>query len=256
MAVGLPHTSLLFDSFKGPIRQPTGPFAINGGFRNKSATGVSQQTRRLKVSAHNTKAVCELSEAKAVHLAQRGDAGAFERLYRLHSARVYALCRRMLKNAEEAEDLSQEVFLCVFRRIRTFRGDSAFSTWLHRVTVNTVLMRLREKKTRTSSVAEWGTHGDPDERTRPELGAPDQRLEGYADRATLERAIEKLPPGCKMMFELYDVHGYAHREIAKIAGCSVGNAKSQLHKARLRLRQLLADYRGGGQAEAISALPG
>lgn len=191
----------------------------------------------------NTGKACELSEVKAIQLAQRGDAGAFERLYRLHSARVYALCRRMLKNAEEAEDMTQEVFLCVFRKIQSFRGDSAFSTWLHRVTVNTVLMRLRGRKTQITPFGDNAGHADPNERKRPEPGAPDQRLEGYADRATLERAIEQLPAGCKLMFELYDVHGYAHREIAEIAGCSVGNAKSQLHKARLRLRQLLHEYR-------------
>ncbi|HYL87018.1 MAG TPA: RNA polymerase sigma factor [Candidatus Angelobacter sp.] len=191
----------------------------------------------------------ELSEANAIRLAQRGNPRAFERLYQLHSARVYALCVRMLKNAEEAEDLTQEVFLCVFRKIQSFRGNSAFSTWLHRVTVNIVLMRLRCKKPVNASIAANGEYEDDKGRKRAELGAPDQGLEGYADRATLEKAIEQLPPGCKLMFVLYDVQGYAHREIAKIAGCSVGNAKSQLHKARMRLRQLLRQNRNGGAAE-------
>lgn len=203
----------------------------------------------------NSVQVHELSEAEAIRLVQHGHAGAFERLYQLHSARVYALCRRMLKNAEEAEDVTQEVFLSVFRKIQSFRGNSAFSTWLHRVTVNAVLMRLRGKKTRNSSITETDPYGDPTARTPPELGAPDRRLEGYADRATLERAIEQLPPGCKMMFELYDVHGYAHREIAKIAGCSVGNAKSQLHKARLRLRQLLREYRADSDTASMPIVP-
>ena len=180
----------------------------------------------------------ELTEAKAIRLAQRGDAGAFERLYRLHSARVFSLCLRMLRNHDEAEDSTQEVFLCVFRKIQGFRGESAFSTWLHRVTVNTVLMRLRGTKAeraRLSETAETDEAGN----SRRELGGPDLRLEGSIDRVTLEKAIDRLSPRCKLMFVLYDIQGYAHREIAKIAGCSVGNTKSQLHKARTKLRQLL-----------------
>lgn len=198
-------------------------------------------------------AECELPEGRAIRLAQRGDANAFERLYRLHSARVYALCRRMLKNAEEAEDLTQEVFLTVFRKINSFRGDSAFSTWLHRVAVNTVLMRLRGKQTMIAAFAESGGYDEEGREMRKEVGSPDRHLEGYVDRATLERAIDQLPPGCRLMFQLYDVQGYAHREIAKIAGCSVGNAKSQLHKARMRLRQILRAPENGSASEKSSA---
>src|SRR5207253_11270492 len=102
--------------------------------------------RRYAVHCQRTTEHCELPESKVIRMAQRGDEGAFERLYRLHSARVYALCMRMLRNPDEAEDSTQEVFLHVFRKIQGFRGASAFSTWLHRVAVNTVLMRIRGSK--------------------------------------------------------------------------------------------------------------
>lgn len=183
--------------------------------------------------------LCELPEAKVIRMAQRGDEGAFERLYRLHSARVYALCMRMLRNPDEAEDSTQEVFLHVFRKIQGFRGASAFSTWLHRVAVNTVLMRIRGSKQAKAALVE-NTDGNEETGTpRRELGAPDLHLEGYIDRVAIENAIKQLPPRCKLMFVLYDIQGYAHSEIAKLLGCSVGNAKSQLHKARVRLRKLL-----------------
>ncbi len=191
----------------------------------------------------------ELPEAQAIRLAQRGDAGAFERLYQLHSGRVFALCMGMLKNPIEAEDSTQEVFLHVFRKIHLFRGDAAFSTWLHRVAINTVLMRLRRKAPANASLQEVTEYGEERGVSGRELGGPDLRLEGYVDREALEKAIAQLPPRCKLMFVLYDIQGYAHGEIAKIAGCSVGNAKSQLHKARTRLRALLRKDTGGGEAE-------
>jgi RNA polymerase sigma-70 factor, ECF subfamily len=191
----------------------------------------------------------ELPEAKAIRLAQRGDAGAFEFLYQLHSRRVFALCMRMQKNPIEAEDSTQEVFLHVFRKIRLFRGDAAFSTWLHRVAINTVLMRLRRKTVAKTSLEEITENNEERGVSGQELGGPDLRLEGYVDREALEKAIAQLPPRCKLMFVLYDIQGYAHSEIAKIAGCSVGNAKSQLHKARTRLRTLLRNNAGGGEAE-------
>ncbi len=191
----------------------------------------------------------ELPEAKAIRLAQRGDAGAFELLYQLHSGRVFALCMRMLKNPTEAEDSTQEVFLHVFRKIHLFRGDAAFSTWLHRVAINTVLMHLRRKTVAKTSLEEITENDEERGLSGRELGGPDLRLEGYVDREALEKAIAQLPPRCKLMFVLYDIQGYAHGEIAKIAGCSVGNAKSQLHKARTRLRALLRKDTGGGEAE-------
>lgn len=207
---------------------------------------------------HRQRTTCEWPESKVIRLAQRGDEGAFERLYRLHSARVYALCMRMLRDADEAEDSTQEVFLHVYRKIQGFRGASAFSTWLHRVAVNTVLMRIRGSKMAKAALVD-NAEGSNEESGIPrrELGAPDLRLEGYMDRVAIENAIRQLPPRCKLMFVLYDIQGYAHGEIAKLLGCSVGNAKSQLHKARVRLRKLLRpDTSHDEHAKSASGLPG
>jgi RNA polymerase sigma-70 factor (ECF subfamily) len=181
----------------------------------------------------------ELPEAEAIRLAQQGDPGAFERIYQLHSRRIYSLCLRMVSNTAEAEDLTQEAFLQLFRKIATFRGESAFSTWLHRLAVNVVLMRLRKKKVPESSLEEVT---EPDEESggpRRDFGGPDLRLSGSIDRVNLQRAIEELPPGYKQVFVLHDMQGYEHNEIADIMDCSIGNSKSQLHKARMRLRELL-----------------
>jgi RNA polymerase sigma factor (sigma-70 family) len=136
-----------------------------------------------------------VTEAEAIRLAQAGDAAAFEFLYQLHGRRVYALCLRMVNNPSDAEDLMQEAFLQLFRKIGTFRGESAFSTWLHRMTVNVVLMRLRKKSLPVASLEETT---EPDEETggpRKDIGGPDLRLSGAVDRVNLERSIEKLPPG-------------------------------------------------------------
>ncbi len=182
-----------------------------------------------------------MTEAEAIRLAQLGDAVAFEFLYGLHSRRVYALCLRMVGNPTDSEDLAQEAFLQLFRKIGTFRGESAFSTWLHRMTVNVVLMRLRKKSLPVTSLEETT---EPDEETggpRKDIGAPDLRLSGAVDRVNIERCIGHLPPGYRTVFVLHDVQGYEHNEIAKIMECSVGNSKSQLHKARTRLRLLLQE---------------
>jgi RNA polymerase sigma-70 factor (ECF subfamily) len=181
-----------------------------------------------------------LTEAEAIRLAQGGDAAAFEFLYELHSRRVYALCLRMVSNPSDAEDLMQEAFLQLFRKIATFRGESAFSTWLHRMTVNVVLMRLRKKALPVSSLEE-STEPDEEGGPRKDVGAPDLRLSGAVDRVNLERSVDKLPPGYRTVFVLHDVQGYEHNEIAGIMGCSVGNSKSQLHKARTKLRDLLQE---------------
>lgn len=181
----------------------------------------------------------ELPEPEAIRLAQQGDAAAFERIYRLHSRRVYSLCLRMVGNTTEAEDLTQEAFLQLFRKISTFRGESAFSTWLHRLAVNVVLMKLRKKSGTETSLEEVT---EPDEESggpRRDFGTPDLRLVGSIDRVNLQRAVDRLPPGYKSVFVLHDVQGYEHNEIAEIMGCSIGNSKSQLHKARMRLRELL-----------------
>ncbi|HEV2388826.1 MAG TPA: sigma-70 family RNA polymerase sigma factor [Candidatus Acidoferrales bacterium] len=183
----------------------------------------------------------ELSEAEAIRLAQHGDAGAFEHLYRLHGRRVYSLCLRMVSNAAEAEDLAQEAFLQLFRKIQTFRGESAFSTWLHRLTVNVVLMRLRRKNVVEASLDELAEQDEESGGPPREIGTPDLKLTGSVDRVNLERAVAHLPHGYRTVFLLHDVEGYEHNEIAEMMGCSIGNSKSQLHKARTRLRELLRE---------------
>jgi len=184
----------------------------------------------------------DLTEEETVQLAQQGNAVAFEQLYRRYSPRVYALCLRIVKNTSEAEDLTQEAFLLLFRKIHTFRGEARFSTWLHRLATNVVLMRLRKRRHLEVSI-DANNPEDSDEESGPlmEHGGPDLRLSGVLDRVNLSRDIEQLPGGYKEMFILHDVEGYEHHEIAKILGCSVGNSKSQLYKARLRLRELLQE---------------
>jgi RNA polymerase sigma-70 factor (ECF subfamily) len=143
----------------------------------------------------------------------------------------------MTANTAAAEDLTQEAFLQLFRKIGTFRGESAFSTWLHRMAVNVVLMQLRKKGLAIVPLEE--TLDSEEESAKKEPGADDLRLAGSIDRLQLENAIEELPPGYKKIFLLHDVEGYEHNEIAEMVGCSIGNSKSQLHKARMRLRELL-----------------
>jgi RNA polymerase sigma-70 factor (ECF subfamily) len=147
----------------------------------------------------------------------------------------------MAGNPTEAEDLTQEAFLQLFRKIHSFRGESRFSTWLHRLTVNIVLMRLRKKRHPEVSLDATTEPGEEDSRPLIELGGPDLRLSGMLDHVNLSKAVEQLPDGYKAMFILHDVEGYEHNEIAEILGCSVGNSKSQLFKARVQLRKLLQE---------------
>jgi RNA polymerase sigma-70 factor (ECF subfamily) len=183
----------------------------------------------------------DLNEAEAIERAKQGDAEAFETMYDLHRRRVYSLCLRMTANTAEAEDLTQEAFLQLFRKIGTFRGESAFSTWLHRMAVNVVLMRLRKKGLPLVPLED--TVETEEEGPKKELGAPDAVLAGSVDRMELQRAVEALPPGYRSIFVLHDVEGYEHNEIASLVGCSIGNSKSQLHKARMKLRELLKTSR-------------
>ena len=197
----------------------------------------------------------KLSEAEVIRKARNGDPSAFERLYRLHSQRVYAICLRMAGNADDAEDLTQEAFLLLFRKIHTFRGESAFSTWLHRLAVNTVLMRFRKK---TPPMVSIEAAPDPDDETVSpsiDIGKPDLLQEGTIDRINLERCIRQLPAGYRTIFVLHDIQGFEHHEIAGMLGRSVGVSKSQLHRARMRLRELLhEDQRGKAREERMSAL--
>jgi RNA polymerase sigma-70 factor (ECF subfamily) len=172
-----------------------------------------------------------------VQRAQRGDEEAFAALFHSHRNRVYSVCLRMTSNVAEAEDLTQDAFLQVFRTIGNFRGDSAFSTWLHRVAVNTVLMKRRRKSPAMFSLDEPVSPDSPSQRL--ELGKNDPDLTGAIDRISLLRAIQGLPPGCKQIFGLHAVQGYQHDEIAELLDCTVGNSKSQLHKAKRKMRTLL-----------------
>ena len=183
--------------------------------------------------------------------AQKGDEEAFTALFEAHKRRVYSLCLRMTGNTAEAEDLAQEAFLQLFRKISTFRGESAFSTWLHRLTVNVVLMHLRKKGLQQVSLDEPDT--SQDEPVKRDYGDDDRRLVGSIDRIGLQNAIAELPPGYRTVFVLHDVEGYEHNEIAEIMHCSVGNSKSQLHKARMKLRERLRqDRHSESAADSLS----
>ena len=179
-----------------------------------------------------------LRDAELIARAQNGEESAFEALFHAYKRRIYLLCLRMIGNAAEAEELMQEAFLQLFRKIKTFRGEAAFSTWLHRVAMNISLMRLRKRKLKNISMEDGDDH-DKEDRPERQYGSADLSLKGLVDRVSLEVAIAKLPQGYKRVFELHDVLGYEHNEIAEMLGFSVGNSKSQLHKARLRLRKLL-----------------
>jgi RNA polymerase sigma-70 factor (ECF subfamily) len=209
---------------------------------NRDARPNTECIMRKSAPPASPVACATLNEAQVIERAQAGDPAVFEDLYRQHSRRVYALCLRMVKDTTEAEDLTQETFMLVFRKLHTFRGESAFSTWLHRLTVNLVLMRLRKKSLPVVSIE---APADPDdETTLPsslELGAPDLVLEGAIDRIILQRCIAHLPMGFRKVFVLHDIRGYRHREIANLLGHSVGASKSQLHKARRRLRESLQE---------------
>jgi len=183
-----------------------------------------------------------ISEAEAIDKAKAGDAECFSLLYGLHKRRVYSLTLRMTGNTAEAEDLTQEAFLQLYRKISTFRGESAFSTWLHRLAVNVVLMHLRKKGLPEVSLEET-MEPQQEDGPKKDIGARDNVLAGSIDRVNLERAIESLPPGYRIIFVLHDIEGYEHNEIAEMMGCSIGNSKSQLHKARMKLRDLLKTSR-------------
>src|SRR6185369_14724593 len=163
-----------------------------------------------------------------------GSLEAFEQIYRRHHKRVFSLCLRMVKNVSDAEDLSQEVFIQLFRKLHTFRGESSFTTWLHRLTVNQVLMHLRKPLVKAEKTSEDGTIP-----VRIVSGTENPLRMSQIDRIALNEAIDQLSPGYRMVFILHDLEGYEHEQIGKILGCAIGTSKSQLHKARLRLRQLL-----------------
>ena len=186
---------------------------------------------RMPVTVDRLEPTSDLELARA---AAAGDSVAFERLYEQHHRRVYSLCLRMLGNSTHAEDLTQEVFLQVYRKLASFRGDSAFTTWLHRLTVNQVLMHFRRRGVKLEHTSEEG-----DFTNVVDTPLQSTRRISMVDRLALEKAISQLPPGYRTVFVLHDVEGYEHNEISGLLDVSIGTSKSQLHKARMRLRELL-----------------
>jgi RNA polymerase sigma-70 factor (ECF subfamily) len=231
------------------------PVTANARFRNVAVASLPrpapEKRRSFRLDRHpgtecnapkptppvSPNATDQLNEGEAIQRAQAGDPAMYEYLYRLHSRRVYALCLRMVGDTAEAEDLTQEAFLLLFRKIHTFRGESAFSTWLHRLAVNLVLMRLRKKSLPVVSIE---AIPDPDHESAPpislQLGASDLVLEGVIDRINLERCIQQLPAGFRKVFVLHDIQGYRHREIANLLGRSV----RELQRNKTRDKRLVA----------------
>jgi RNA polymerase sigma-70 factor, ECF subfamily len=162
------------------------------------------------------------------------DRQAFAELYLKHHRRVYAICLRMTQNPSESEDLTQEVFIHLFRTIGSFRGESAFTTWLHRLTVNHVLMHFRKRKVRPEL-----TTGNGEMPVQVVAGTGDPTRMRIVDRILLSEVIAKLPDGYREAIILHDIEGLQHSEIAEMRGRSVGTSKSQLHKGRAMLRALM-----------------
>ncbi len=198
----------------------------NGEILSANATVVKPQIQ--------TAVAIDAPDLDLCRLAADGNIAAFELLYERYHRRTYSLCLRMLSSPTEAEDLTQEVFIQLFRKISSFRGDSAFSTWLHRLTVNQVLMHFRRRSVKNEKVSE---DGEIPEQTV--IGSANPNKMQVVDRIALRNAIAELPKGYKSVFILHDVEGYEHEEVARQLGISVGTSKSQLHKARLKLRGLL-----------------
>ena len=173
----------------------------------------------------------EAQARRLVARAQAGDAAAFEQLYRLNVGRIFATCRRLCRDESEAEELTQESFVRAYERLSLFRGDSAFSSWLHRLAVNVVLGKWRGQNRYRQRVLPL----EDFEGFEPE-GPPSG---GGAAAIDLERAIAGLPKGARTVFVLYDIEGYQHEEIAEATGLAVGTSKAQLHRARRLLREAL-----------------
>ena len=181
----------------------------------------------------------ELAPATDYELAQaagRGDMQAFAVLYEKYNRRVYSLCVRMTQNVATAEDLTEDIFIHLCGKIGSIRGESAFATWLHRLTANHVMMHFRKNGVRRERTSEDGEM--PVEVVR---GTANPWRMAILDHIALDSAIAQLPPGYRIVFILYDIEGCEHHEIAQIINCSIGTSKSQLHKARMKLRRLLRE---------------
>lgn len=173
------------------------------------------------------------ADSADVALAAAGDRRAFERLYQTHVNRVFTVCTRMCGSRVRGEELTQDVFVRTWEKLPQFRGDSAFSTWIHRIAVNIVLTdRKNEGRERRRMKEDEGENGE-------EIFAPAATTPRDGDRMDLAAAIESLPPGARQIFVLHDVEGYKHEEIATLCGITAGGSKAQLHRARLLLRERL-----------------
>lgn len=200
------------------------------GFEDASALPVFQSP-----AAQGTENLDEAApDIELCQMAAAGNIAAFELIYERYHRRTYSLTLRMTSSQTEAEDLTQEVFIQLFRKIGSFRGDSAFSTWLHRLTVNQVLMYFRRRSVKNERTSENGEM--PEQTVR---GTANPNKMPVIDRIALKNAIAELPNGYRNVFVLHDVEGFEHEEVARLMGISVGTSKSQLHKARLKLRGLL-----------------
>jgi RNA polymerase sigma-70 factor (ECF subfamily) len=180
------------------------------------------------------------ADLQLVSRCRRGEPGAFEELYRRHAGRLFNLAARMLGSQADAEDLLQDIFLAAHRKLDSFKGEAALSTWLYRLAVNQCLDYLRSKAGRTSQRTQ---SLDDDEAGAVVVLSPPTGVEVAVTRIDLERAIARLPEGCRAAFVLHDIEGLEHREIAQVLGVAEGTSKSQVHKARLRLRALLTSER-------------
>jgi len=178
-------------------------------------------------------------ELDLVDRCRRGELGAFEELYRAHSGRLFSLAVRMLGNPADAEDQLQEIFLSAHRKLESFRGESALGTWLYRLAMNQILDHVRSRAARTGQM----TDGLEDASLLAD-GRSRRLAESAINRIDLERALAELPEGCRAAFVLHDVEGLEHREVAEVLGIAEGTSKSQVHKARLRLRALLMERYG------------
>lgn len=211
---------------------------LTSAIERDAAFGVEESTSLPFVNspsqAEQQPVSADTDDFSLCRLAAANNLAAFELLYQRYHRRTYSLCLRMTNSQTEAEDLTQEVFIQLFRKIGSFRGDSAFSTWLHRLTVNQVLMHFRRRSVKNEKTSE---DGEVPEQTVSGTENPNKMP--VIDRLALNKAIEQLPPGYKKVFWLHDVEGYEHEEIARMLKLSVGTSKSQLHKARLKLRGLL-----------------
>ncbi|HEX3085827.1 MAG TPA: sigma-70 family RNA polymerase sigma factor [Pyrinomonadaceae bacterium] len=197
-------------------------------------------TRTLKIVppdnsrlAYDSRMTLIESDYKLARAVANGNVNALGELYQRHYRQVYALCLGMMRNPTDAEDLTQDVFVHLVRKIGSYRGESRFSTWLHRLTVNLVLMHMRRPMRREQTAADY-------DNVQPLLPRLKERVPvQIVDRIALQLAVGQLPRGCRTVFVLFAIAGYKHDEIAKMLGCSEGTSKSQLHRARVKLKRIL-----------------